>query len=272
MQGRGDRGRVIRSDGARVVGTKASPASGICSSEARFRSPPEAVEYSVCMQTRLADPAYTLPLYGKSEAAQIVQAPSSSFARWANGQQFDQRDGQAGWTPPLLTGVTQGRGLTVPFDALAEAFIVESFRKAGLHMTRIRPAVEVLRKEMGLRQALLSDKLRTDGAEILYEKGENQLIVVRNGQGVFNEVVAEFLESIDYGDGFAQRIRLPFFEPIDVMVDPRLNGGQPTIARIGVSIHDVVGRVKAGESKRDVAEDYGLTAPEIRSLITRAAA
>lgn len=224
------------------------------------------------MQTSVDDRAYTTPIYGQSEAARIIQAPSTSFARWAHGHRFQQRTaGEWGWSPPLLTGVTDGRGFTVPFNALAEGFIIESFRRVGLPMARIRPAIEVLREEIGLEHALLSERLQTDGAEILYRNGENELVVVRNHQGVFNEVVAEFLQSITYSDGFAQHLRLPTFEAVDVVVDPRRNSGQPTVDRLGVRVEDIVSRVRAGEPMIEVADDFGLERLELRSLIVQAA-
>lgn len=224
------------------------------------------------MQTPVDDRAYTTPIYGQSEAARIIQAPSTSFARWAHGHRFQQRRaGEWGWSPPLLTGVAEGRGSTVPFNALAEGFIVESFRRVGLPMARIRPAIEVLREEIGLDHALLSERLQTDGAEILYRNGEDELVVVRNHQGVFNEVVAEFLQSIAYSGGFAQYLRLPAFESVNVVVDPRRNSGQPTVDRLGVRVEDIVSRVRAGEPMRDVADDFGLERLELRSLILQAA-
>ena len=224
------------------------------------------------MQTFATDPAYTTPIYGQGEAAQIIQAPPTSFARWAHGHRFKQRtEGEWGWSPPLLTGVRDGRGYTVPFNALAEGFIIESFRRVGLPMARIRPAIEVLREEIGLENALLSERLMTDGAEILYKNGEDELVVVRNHQGVFNEVVAEFLKSISYRDGFAQLIRLPAYESVEVIVDPTRNSGQPTIAKLGVRVEDVVSRVRAGEAMDDVAEDFGLQRSELRSLVLQAA-
>lgn len=224
------------------------------------------------MQTQVGDAAYTTPIYGQGEAAQIIQAPPTSFARWAHGHKFKQRtEGEWGWSPPLLTGVADGRGYTVPFNALAEGFIIESFRRVGLPMARIRPAVEVLREEIGLENALLSERLMTDGAEILYRNGEDELVVVRNHQGVFNEVVAEFLKSISYRDGFAQLLRLPVYESIEVIVDPTRNSGQPTVARLGVRVEDVVSRVRAGEAMNDVAHDFGLARNELRSLVLQAA-
>lgn len=224
------------------------------------------------MQTGVSDPAHTTPIYTLTEAAQIIHAPPTSFARWAHGHRFRQRRaGEWGWSEPILTGVREGRGFTVPFNALAEGFIVESFRRAGLPMARIRPAIEVLRNELGIENALLSEKLRTDGAEILIENGDRELVVVRNHQGVFRDVVAEYLQSIRYRDGFVEFVQLPTYERAEVIVDPRRNSGQPTIARLGVRVEDVVSRVRAGEPMPEVAEDFGLKKSELRSLLVQAA-
>lgn len=224
------------------------------------------------MQTPTAGAAHSTPIYSLSEAAQIVRAPSSSFARWAHGHRFRQRnEGEWGWSEPLLTDIRSGRGYTVSFNALAEGYIIESFRRAGLPMARIRPAVDVLRKEIGLEHALLSERLRTDGAEILIENGDRELVVVRNKQGVFRDVVSEYLETISYRDGFVESLRLPAYERVHVVVDPLRNSGRPTIARIGVDVEDVLSRVRAGEAMTDVAGDFGLAEEEIRSLLLQAA-
>lgn len=224
------------------------------------------------MQTLPRASAYTTPIYSLTEAAQIIRAPATSFARWAHGHRFPQRrQGEFGWSEPILTGVQGGRGYTVPFDALAEGYVVEAFRRAGLPMARIRPAVQILRDEMGLEHALLSEKLKTDGAEILLENGDRDLIVVRNRQGVFRDVVEQYLQTISYRDGLVDSVRLPTYEGVEVVLDPLRNSGQPTIARLGVSVEDVVSRVRAGEPFVDVGDDFGLTDAEIRSLWVQAA-
>jgi uncharacterized protein (DUF433 family) len=224
------------------------------------------------MQTGPGDQVRTTPIYSLSEAAQIVRAPSSSFSRWAHGHRFQQRRrGEWGWSGPILTGVRDGRGYTVSFNALAEAYIVESFRRAGLPMARIRPAIDVLRKEIGFDNALLSERLKTDGAEILIENGDQELVVVRNRQGVFRDVVDRYLQTISYRDGYVESVRLPAYERAAVVVDPLRNSGRPTVARIGVAVDDVVSRVRAGEAMADVAEDFGLHDDEMYSLLLQAA-
>ena len=61
----------------------------------------------------------------------------------------------------------------MPFVGLAEAYIVAAFTKAGLPMQRIRPAVLWLQDHIGLPQALASQRLQTDGAEVLWDFGIN---------------------------------------------------------------------------------------------------
>ena len=120
----------------------------------------------------------------------------------------------------------------MPFIGLAEAYVLVAFRKAGVPMQRIRPAIDVLAKELGLQHALASKSLYTDGAEVLYDyaqgmgdtpEGESamELVVVRNNQRVFTEVVALYLQRVDFGpDGYARLIGLPQYKVAEVTVSP----------------------------------------------------
>lgn len=208
---------------------------------------------------------YLTPVYSQSEVAQIIRATPSTVQRWTTGY-VDA----SGRKEPLVSGVQRGRGYTVPFIGLAEAFVLNAFRKAGLPMQRIRPAVEVIKSEMGLEFALANDLLVTDGAEILYrsdDEFDRRLVVLRNGQAVFNEVVEDYLRNIDFGDrGYATALRLPQYPGLDVIVRPTINGGQPTLARRGVAVSDVLGRIRAGEAPSDVADDYGITHDDVMYL------
>jgi hypothetical protein len=86
--------------------------------------------------------------------------------------------------------------------------------------------------------------LKTDGAEILYDfsrrssseepdaaSAVEDLVVVRNQQRVFVPVVRDYLRTVSYREGYVEQIRLPQYQMIDVIVDPRINSGTPTVAR-----------------------------------------
>jgi hypothetical protein len=62
-----------------------------------------------------------------------------------------------------------GRSATVPFVGFAEAFVLSALRSAGVPMQRIRPAVAKLSAEIGLDHALVSKRVYTDGAELIFD-------------------------------------------------------------------------------------------------------
>jgi uncharacterized protein (DUF433 family) len=185
--------------------------------------------------------------------------------------------------PPLITTAEPPtpRGPTIPFVGLTEAYVLAAFRSAGVPMQRIRPAVRRLEEQMGLRQALASERLKTDGAEVLWDYGQHaddqaerdavgDLVVIRNGQRVFKAIVADSLRRVTYKDGWARVINVGAGK-VDVTVDPWINGGRPTIASRGVAADDVLSRIRAGESSKAVAADYGLRVSEVRALLKLAA-
>lgn len=231
-----------------------------------------------------SDPHYTVPLYKKVEAAQIIDVPASTLRSWAGGPVFGSGAAAADNGADGLITVAAPRtprGPTIPFIGLTEGYVLASFRRAGVPMQRIRPAIMRLEQEMGLTQALASERLQTDGAEVLYDYGQRtdnlaekdavgDLVVVRNGQRVFRPIVRDYLRRVTYRDGWARVINVGRGK-IDVTVDPWINGGHPTVARRGIAVADVLSRIRAGESSKSVAADYGLRASEVTALLELAA-
>jgi uncharacterized protein (DUF433 family) len=146
-------------------------------------------------------------------------------------------------------------------------------------MQRIRPAVDALSRELGLEHALGSRRLYTDGAEVLYDyarladgtpEGDSarKLVVVRNGQRVFAEVVDHYLRRVDFApDGYAQLIRLPQYAVAEVTVDPNHAFGRPRFTRGGASVDDVLDLFQAGEPVDTVAAEFGLTRDDVEDAI-----
>jgi uncharacterized protein (DUF433 family) len=193
---------------------------------------------------RLARAIFTL-----RERAGYLDIPKSNIRRWARPPEAMH---------PLITCFPQGREATVPFIGFAEAFVLSSFRRAGVPLQRIRPAVEVLEKEIGVDHALAAKRLYTDGAEVLFDyankRGEREvmdLVVVRTQRRQFSGVVKDYLKRIDY---------VAFGLPI-------VFGG----ARVG----DLVDRFQAGDSVAEIATDFSVPPDEVEDVIglaTRTAA
>jgi uncharacterized protein (DUF433 family) len=221
------------------------------------------------------DDRFTLPLYTVAEAANGLGVPASTFSRWAHGYTDARPTGRATVSEPVVTSLGQ-RGTVIPFVGLAEGMVLAAIRRAGVPLQRIRPALTALQRELGIEHALASRSLYTDGAEVLYDFSGGrsvdpdvrdhvrELVVLRSGQRVFNEVVRSYLRRITYrDDGWAGRLELPAYRVAKVVADPRMNFGQPFFKRGGARVEDVLDRWYAGESWDALAEDYGIPAHEI---------
>ncbi|WP_353647953.1 DUF433 domain-containing protein [Nakamurella sp. A5-74] len=219
-----------------------------------------------------------MPLYTLSEAARIVDTTPSTVHRWARGYTYRTPVGQVVTAvEPLITTTGTGRLPVVPFTGLAETYVLNAFRRSGVPMQRIRPALQELSVEMGIAAALASERLKTDGSELLYHYGvENpdspmgQLVVIRNRQAVFVEVVEQYLQTITYEQGWVRSIALPQYRGVEVTVTPDINWGQPTVAQTGVRVADILSRVQAGEDVGSVARDFDLTKLAVQNLVKAA--
>jgi uncharacterized protein (DUF433 family) len=231
------------------------------------------------------EPAYTLPLYTQREAARIVAVPENTLRNWARGYVYKTLTGFVEAVPMITTAARRDeRTPSVPFLGLAEAYVLAAFRAAGVPMQRIRPAIAWLDRNIGLPAALANERLMTDGAEILYDFGQQSsesdpgaaeilkdLVVVRNQQRVFVPVVLDYLRTVTYRDGWVELIHLRQYGQVDVIVDPRINFGKPTVATRGVRVADILSRIQAGEALTEVAWDYDLRAEEVEALTRQAA-
>ena len=125
-----------------------------------------------------------------------------------------------------------------------------------------------------LRTVLASERLYTDGAEVLYDYGQTEdgqyvrnLVVAGTGQRVFNEVVEQFLRKITFEQDFPVKISLRKYGDELLVVNPLINYGEPMLERCGIRIRDIVGYVQAGDSYEALEENFGIPVDTIRDLM-----
>lgn len=224
---------------------------------------------------------FTTPLYSVFEASQYVGVAPSTFRSWASGYVRRSAERPIVLGDAIVTTIPgQPRGAaTIPFVGLAEGLVLAGVRRAGVPLQRIRPALDRLQAEFGLEHVLASKQLYTDGAEVLYDFAEQQqhteagrsarqLVVVRNNQHVFSQVVDQYLRRIEFGaDNYAQVLHLPGYDDAEVVADPRRGFGQPTFQRGGARVEDVLGMFWAGESLATVAAEYGVPLPQLEAAL-----
>ena len=218
--------------------------------------------------------SFTTPIYTVAEAARFLGVPPTTFGNWARGYRatFKTRSPIVG--RPVVTALPADRNLpTIPFGGLAEAVAVQAFRKAGVSLQHIRRAVAVLEQEVGIAHALVSRRLFTDGASVLYDyaerEGDDELLThVVTQQRVIEGAVREHLERIKYGhDGWPQQLVSPLTERPVVVADPRRSFGQPMFIRGSIRVEDVLDRWRAGETMAAVAEDFGIPSTDLEDYL-----
>lgn len=217
-----------------------------------------------------------------AEAARIVDVPASTFRTWARGRLVKPQEGAEAYGGPIITSVKlppRSKLRSIPFVGLTEAMVLVAIRKSGVPMQRIRPALEELKKGLGIQHALASKRLYTDGAELLFDYSAShpdsqvarvtrQLVVVRNNQHVFSDIIEEYLQRFEYaGDGYVRLIRVPGYEQAEVVVDPYRSAGAPIFVRGGCRVKDVLYRYHSGETVRELTMEFGVPAAHVEDAI-----
>jgi uncharacterized protein (DUF433 family)/transposase-like protein len=219
------------------------------------------------------DVRFVRPLMTMSDAGRHLGIPRQTFHRWARGY---ERGG------PLLhvVGTEDVRRATVPFVALAEAWVLEGLRQAGVRPQRIRPALKKLQTEFGREYVLVSPALVTDGISVLWDFSRTSagagLIEGSSGQTVIREIVQDYLTYVGFGaDQYPNLLTLKPFEPAKVVIDPFRSSGQPVFESTAVKVANVAAMLKAGEDPAIVAEEHGVGIDSVRAaarvLLGRAA-
>ncbi|MGH2944725.1 MAG: DUF433 domain-containing protein [Solirubrobacteraceae bacterium] len=221
------------------------------------------------------DPRVARPIFTLREAAGYLGVPTSTIHQWARPP--------AGRSPLITVFPRHGHDATVPFLGFAEAYVLSAFRKARVPLQRIRPAVDVLSREIGIDHALASRRLYTDGAEVLFDYASErsddellELVAPRTGQYQFTELVRDYLQRITYGDdGWASHLQLPIYQRAAVVVDPDVAFGLPILTNGGARVEDLVDRFLAGDTISDIAADFAVPVDQVEDVIrvaTRSAA
>jgi len=222
------------------------------------------------------DPRFTRPLYTVAEAARYVGMPPSTLSAWAKGYRKTFADRPAVDQGPVITSIAETRSgsPSIPFIGLVEATVVQAFRQTVLPLQRVRRALRVLADQGELPHALASERMYTDGAQVLYDYASDTgdqmlrlLTVVDSGQRVFHEVIVDYLRRITFDDTWATGLVLPVTESDLLRVVPTVASGDPIFLHGGAPLSAVISRSKAGESMTSIAEDYEVPVADIEEAL-----
>ncbi|WP_338857279.1 DUF433 domain-containing protein [Gordonia hongkongensis] len=211
--------------------------------------------------TTIGDPRFDAGILTMSDAARYLAISQQTFHRWAKG--YDRGE-------PLLHVVdAPQRKANVSFIALTEAYVLDALRSAGVHVRKIRPALEQLQRDFGRDYVLTAPNLATDGVDVLWDFAKTRagagLIEARSGQNVIREIVQDYISYVSWDGEHPSRLQLREWEPEKVIVDPDVAFGQPRFGASGPRLADVAAMLKAGEDGEVVAEEFDISRSQVRT-------
>lgn len=205
---------------------------------------------------------FTDGLLTPAETSSYLQIPQSTLHSWLRGR--------AAGAPLVhrVDPVNPGQP-SVPFVAVAEAYVLRSLRDLGLRMSEIREAAEAVRAAFDTPYGLVSKRIATDGVDIFVEHGLGDLRRARDGQAPIHEVVAEYLRYLSWeaGDEFPFSLQLRQYPAtVPVVIDPRFGHGLPVIEANRVPVKALTDLWEAGESVEDIAYEYEMEPEQVDAL------
>jgi uncharacterized protein (DUF433 family) len=210
------------------------------------------------------------------EAAAFLEVKPSTFQTWSRGYLRSRGGGRLTAARPVVSALpAPSGGRSIPFIGLVEGYVLRAFRRSGVPLQRIRPALDRLSEEIGVPHALASRHLYTDGCEVLYDYAARagseiveSLTVVRSGQNVFPALVEPYLKMVTWDqEEWPTSLRLPAFHFTAVVVDPARSFGRPILEEEGTRVEDILDRFLGGDGLSVVAHDFGVSLEECEDVI-----
>lgn len=201
-----------------------------------------------------------LPAYRVKDAARYARVSPQTILNW----QRTQGD------RPTISHREDGRSLS--YLQLIELAVVAAMREAGVSLAAIRSAREYMAQRLTAEYPFAEHSFKTDGKQILmnltdFEKNESpdKLIVVsKNGQLGWRPILDDRLKEFEYSKGLAVRWNLAG-KHSPVSIDPQVSFGAPAVR--GIPTWTIKGRLDAGETVEEIAEDFILDPSEVREAL-----
>lgn len=208
-----------------------------------------------------------VPTYGLAEAAHYLHLPPSTLGNWLRGHKHFKR--------VISVPKNQPKGRSqLSFTNLVEAHMLATIRRThNIPLRNIRPAIDYLRREFKQEHPLATMPLKTDEVNLFIEVAGELLNITKQGQVAIKEAVEAHLRRVKRAPDNTPLVLYPFIAgdlSIDrktVMFDPKISFGRLVIADSGIPTFDVFQRFRAGETIKELAEDFGRDPMDIEDAI-----
>ena len=209
-------------------------------------------------------------LYSVPEAARLTRVSVGKIRRWLKGYNF-RRGERVHHSDAVWQGELQPmeNKLALSFRDLLELRFVDAFIRAGVSWRTMRRAHTKAQEQLNTTHPFCSNRIFTDGRSILLRQGEEDsdqvLVNLVTDQGEFARIVEPFQKELEFSG--TDIVWWPLGRQRQIVVDPKRNFGQPTVAQSGVPSQVLAASAKANASKELVAKWYEVQPEEVRDAL-----
>ena len=214
-----------------------------------------------------------LPAYSIPEVARLIRVPQATVRSWVLGRRYPTAEDRRKLFEPVIRIADPASG-SLSFQNLVELHVLSAIRRHhGVRLGEARKAVDYLRRRFKSRHPLADEEMQTDGTKLFVERYGELVDASDQGQMAMKACLSSYLDRIER-DARGAAIRLyPFTTSREepdrrtVVIDPRVQFGRPCLSGTGMPTAVIAERHQAGDSIREIADDYGLEAYAIEEAI-----
>lgn len=204
----------------------------------------------------------SVPTYRPSDAARYAGISTQTILNW----QKEHADASA-----ALSNRESGQLLS--YLQLIEVAVVSAMRKSGVPLASIRAAKKYLSEHLHSDYPFALHCFKSDGKKILMDlsdfvpgEKEKLISISGNGQLGWQPILQDKLQEFDYhaDTGIVEKWHVSGPQS-GITIDPRISFGSPAIH--GVPTWTIKGRLDAGESINDIADDFSIQADEVKQAL-----
>ena len=205
-------------------------------------------------------------MYSMSQIDRLLGLTRGTASRWIDG--YKQRNARH---QPLVRPEQTGEQIAT-WGEFVEVRLISEYRRQGVPVLRMRPAIIELRREFRTDYPLATARPFTsvEGRELVLRIQQathlrpSLSFVVRNQQAILPSLeVIRFQESAVYEGDEVVRFRLADH----VTLDPEYASGEPTIAGRRLRVLDIAEAITRGDSRERIGELWDLTPAQIADAV-----
>jgi len=211
-------------------------------------------------------PTIERPAYGMGQAARLLGVRRDTLRRWVDGY---ERKGVH--YEPVIRAQRTGDDL-VTWGEFVEAGYLYEYRKRRVSLQRLRPVVQRLREELGVRYPLATARPYLYGQDLVMRlqteldlERELWMVLSQREQLILAPPASEFFEKVEFGADGNASVYLPDGPQSPVRVDPDHAFGEPAV--FNVRTENLYELFLAGEDVEQIADGYDLDSRSVQAAV-----